>query len=343
MAQTALKIGNNLKVSRWLRKYTIWMVLAAVVPAVFIWRSAVGQQPVIDTFSVIIFTLAFSTPITLGALSGTFSERSGVVNIAIEGMMLSGAYFGALFTKITGEIWIGFLAAIVVGGLLALFHGALSIYFRVDQIISGTVINIFAFGLTSFLHSLTKKTADATPSKLPSISFKVENTSFTLGFVTILGIVAIFVGHYVLFKTRWGLRTRAVGENPKAADTAGINVFKVRYINVVISGMLAGTAGTYFSLQVLGGFTEGMTVGTGFIALAAMIFGNWNPLNAWGAALIFGLCITADSLLQSWYGNITWLHTITQAIPYVVTIVVVAGVIGRSRPPAAVGTPYTKQ
>jgi simple sugar transport system permease protein len=213
----------------------------------------------------------------------------------------------------------------------------------VDQIISGTVINIFAFGLTNYLHILTQKKADVTSGKLPGFTVDIGGASFSLGMITIISVLAVFAGHYLLFNTTWGLRTRAVGENPKATDTAGVNVFKVRYINVICAGLLAGLAGTYFSLQVLGGFTEGMTVGTGFIALAAMIFGNWKPLNAWGAALLFGLCITADNVLQSWYGTISWLHTITQSIPYVVTIVVVAGFIGRSRPPAAVGTPYVKQ
>ena len=345
MAQTLTK-NSTTPATRppnvWLRRYSIIIIGVAVIVLVFIWRAFAGKQPLVDTLSLVTLTLTFSTPITLGAISGTFSERSGVVNIGIEGMMLSGAFFGALAVSYTGQIWVGVIVAPLAGAALALLHAVLSIYFRVDQIISGTVINILSVGLTSYLDSLTKQRARSV-SKLPSIEFKIDNLPFSIGAVSILSVLVVFIAHYVLFNTVWGLRTRAVGENPKAADTAGVNVFKIRYFSVLISGVLAGLGGMYFSLQVLGGFTQGMTVGTGFIALAAMIFGNWKPFGAFGAALLFGLCLASDNVLQSWYGNIEWLHTFTQAIPYVVTIVVLTGVIGRSRPPAAVGTPYVKQ
>lgn len=325
----------------------VWIsvgVGAGLLLLIFVGRISEGK-PFIDVLSVITLTLSFATPITLGALSGTFSERSGVVNIGIEGMMLTGAFFGALIATLSGSVWLGLLVAPISGMVLALAHAVLAIYFKVDQIISGTVVNIFAFGLTSYLLSLilaSNKTANPF-DKLPGVDFRLESAPFSIGLISIAAVVLVFVAHYILFYTTFGLRTRAVGENPKAADTAGVNVFRIRYINVLISGALAGLGGTYFSLQVVGYFRENMTVGSGFIALAAMIFGKWTPLGAWGAALLFGFCQGLNSALQSWYGQIGWLATVTQALPYVVTIIVLTGLIGRSRPPAAVGQPYSKQ
>lgn len=345
MAQAVVerkKTTASFKVNR------VWIsvaVGAGLLFFIFIWRALGGTQPFVDVLSVSTLTLSFATPITLGALSGTFSERSGVVNIGIEGMMLTGAFFGALIGTLTGSVWLGLLIAPISGMAMALLHAVLSIYFKVDQIISGTVINIFAFGLTSYLLSLilsSNKTANPF-DKLPGIDFSIGGAPFSIGLISILAVVFVFVAHYLLFYTTFGLRTRAVGENPKAADTAGVNVFKTRYINVLISGALAGLGGTYFSLQVVGYFRENMTVGSGFIALAAMIFGKWTPLGSWGAALLFGFCQGLNSALQSWYGQIGWLATVTQTLPYIVTIVVLTGLIGRSRPPAAVGQPYSKQ
>lgn len=350
MAQVLVDREEKIDSARSMRQYlrnSRWpLVAVALLVLIFIWRAFFGAgQPLIDIVSVITLTLSFATPITLGALSGTFSERSGVVNIGIEGMMLTGAFFGAMAGALTGNVWLGLLLAPFSGMGVALIHAVLSIYFRVDQIISGTVINIFAFGLTAYLYSLvfTSSRRNTDSGKLPTFEFKIGLAPFQIGLISVVAVVLIFVGHYIIFYTTWGLRTRAVGENPRAADTAGVNVFQVRYINVLISGFLAGLGGTYFSLQVVGYFKEGMTNGSGFIALAAMIFGKWTPLGAWGAALLFGFCQGMDSALQSWYGQIEWLHTLTQALPYVVTIVVLTGVVGRSRPPAAVGVPYVKQ
>jgi simple sugar transport system permease protein len=346
MAQLELQRGTltrqTLPLTYWLKRFR-WVLLAfGVLVAIFIWRSITGTQPLADLMSVIVISLTFATPVTLGALGGTFSERSGVVNIGIEGMMLSGAFFGALVGLTTHQLWLAVIIGPLSAMVLALLHAVLSIYFRVDQIISGTVINIFAFGLSAYLNALVLR-GNKDPNKLPNFNFKIGTSPYSIGIVTIVALLAVFIAHYVLFYTTWGLRTRAVGENPKAADTAGVNVFQVRYINVLISGLLAGLGGIYFSLQELGYFTEGMTVGTGFIALAAMIFGKWTPLGAWGAALLFGFSQAMDTVLQSWYGQVSWLHTITQALPYLVTIVVLTGLVGRSRPPAAVGTPYVKQ
>ncbi len=342
VAEREEKTVSARSTKNWLRVWAWPLVGVVLLLLIFILRSITGKQPLIDLISVMTLTLNFATPITLGALSGTFSERSGVVNIGIEGMMLTGAFFGAMVAALTGNIWLGMLIAPLAGMALAGLHAILSIYFKVDQIISGTVINIFAFGLTSYLLTLifssSKRNQDA--GKLPSLDFKVDTVPFTIGFVSVVALVLVFISHYIMFYTTWGLRTRAVGENPKAADTAGVNVYKVRYISVLISGFLAGLGGTYFSLQVVGYFREGMTVGSGFIALAAMIFGKWTPLGAWGAALLFGFCQGLDAALQSWYGQIEWLHTFTQALPYAVTIVVLTGLIGQSRPPAADGVPY---
>jgi general nucleoside transport system permease protein len=312
---------------------------------IFLWRSAGGNQPFIETVSVAVTTLTFACPIILGGLGGTFSERSGVVNIALEGMMLNGAFFGALISVATGQVWIGIIAAMLAGLLLSMLHGVLSIYFRVDQIISGTVINILAIGVTSYLNKLLFNSGVIAKNtgKIPSIDFQIGSARFNVGLLSITAVVLVFVAQYVLFNTTWGLRTRAVGENPKAADTAGINVFLMRYRNVYLSGLLAGLAGADFSLQVVGYFEEGMTVGTGFIALAAMIFGNWTPLGVLGAALVFAFSRAMDSNIQIWYGDVGWISYITGSLPYLVTIVVLTGLIGKSRPPAAVGVPYTKQ
>ncbi len=339
------QITSARSMKQWWRNSRWPAVGVGLLLMVFIWRLLGGQQPLIDLLSIITLTLSFATPITLGALSGTFSERSGVVNIAIEGMMLTGAFFGALVSFLTGNVWLGLLVAPFSGLALALLHAVLSIYFKVDQIISGTVINILAFGTTSYLLTLliSSSRQNNESERLPSLDFKLDTAPFTIGLISILAVILVFVSHYVLFYTVWGLRTRSVGENPKAADTAGVNVFKIRYYNVALSGFLAGLGGTYFSLQVVGYFRENMTVGSGFIALAAMIFGKWTPLGAWGAALLFGFCQALNSALQSWYGQIEWLATVTQALPYAVTIIVLTGVIGRSRPPAAVGLPYSKQ
>ncbi len=291
-------------------------------------------------------TLRLSTPITLGALGGIFSERAGVVNIGIEGMMLTAAFAGFVTGASTGNVWLGVVAAVLAGALLSLLHAALSIHLRVDQIISGTVINILAVGLTGYFY-----TSDVTlPGKLPAIPIPLLSQIPILGPVlfenppiTYLALILVVVTHIVLYRTRWGLRMRAVGENPRAADTVGINVIRTRYANVVIGGALAGLAGAFLSLEAVGSFERLMTNGRGFIALAAMIFGNWNPFGAWAAALLFGFSNALQSQLQFLgLGNVIP-HQFIGLLPYVLTIIVLAGFVGRARPPAAVGQPYTKE
>jgi len=289
-----------------------------------------------------------ATPLTLGALSGVFSERSGVVNIAIEGIMLSAAFFGFIAAAQTGSLAVGLAAALVTGALMALLHAVLSVRFRVDQIISGTVINILAVGLTGFFNrQLFATGAPAGQSILPQVPLPLLQDLPILGPIlfrhqplTLLAIVLVFVSHWVLFRTRWGLRTRAVGEHPLAADTAGIDVARMRYANVVLGGLLAGLGGAYFTLESVPHFEPLMTNGRGFIALAAMIFGKWTPLGAWGAALLFGVTEALPVALQIQGFNVP--YQLVGMLPYVLTIVVVAGAIGRANAPAALGVPYVK-
>ena len=290
-----------------------------------------------------------SVPLTLGALSGILCERAGVVNIAIEGMMLTAAMIGTIVGSVS-NLWIGLLSAVLAGGLLGLVHAVMSIKYRTDQIISGTVINIFAVGITSFISGKFMQ-------KYPQINDPGIFSPYevpVLGRIPFLGpvlfrhnifvyamIFFVILLTFMLFKTRWGLRLRAVGEHPKAADTLGINVFKTRYMAVILGGMMAGFAGAYFTLGSVGRFDQVMTAGRGFIALAAMIFGNWTPAGAMVAGLIFGF---SDSLAASLaLLRVKIPSEFLLMTPYVITMLVLAGVVGRGQMPAADGTPYNKE
>ena len=295
--------------------------------------------------SVMATTLRVATPLTLGALSGLFCERSGVVNIAIEGMMLMGAFCAYVVGVLTGELWLGILGAILGAALLAALHAALSITFKTDQIISGTVINILAVGLTTFFADqyFSREAPSGgriAPWSIPGLSeIPVFGRLFVQQPVVWFALILVAVTQFVIYFTRWGLRTRAVGEHPRAADTVGVNVYFMRYANVIIGGAIAGLAGSYFIVEVAQ-FSPGMTVGRGFIALAALIFGKWTPLGAWGAALLFGLAQAMQINIQQCGVEIP--AQFIGMIPYVVTIIVLAGAVGRSIPPAAVGVPYEK-
>ena len=292
-------------------------------------------------------TLTAATPLTLGALSGIFCERAGVVNIAIEGMMLFGAFAAIAATSVTGNQWVGVLAAVLTGGLMAVLHGVLSINYRVDQIISGTVINILAAGATRYLNiRLLEPAGLSTPgaisilripflADIPIVGKLFENTPTVFMMLILVPLVS-----WILFRTPWGLRTRAVGEHPRAADTVGVNVFRMRYINVIIGGFLAGLGGSYFSLG-LGSFEDNMTHGQGFIALAAMIFGNWAPLGSFFAALIFGFAGAVQGKMQAF--RIALPPEFLQMAPYILTMIIMGGVVGRVIPPAADGQPYVKE
>jgi general nucleoside transport system permease protein len=325
--------------------------------------------------------LGLATPIALGALCGVMNERSGVVNIGIEGMMLFAAYIAFMtallvhqafpsepssFFGMTPALVMGVVAAIGAGILISLLHAWLSISVRADQIISGTIINITALGLTSYLNRLIKPFDSAGTFKsfqppeglvnLPAVGWLIE--MFTaVGPIVMSTLVFVIIVQIMLFRSRWGLRTRAVGEHPKAADTVGINVIQLRYRNVLMGGIFAGLAGAYLTLEATGSFQNNMTAGRGFIALAAMIFGRWTPLGAFGGALLFmgSQAIGVAIRLAPPAGDLgTFLGGIQQAypsiynnfftgLPYLLTIIVLAGVVGRSNPPAADGKPYEKE
>jgi simple sugar transport system permease protein len=325
--------------------------------------------------------LGLATPIALGALCGIFNERSGVVNIGIEGMMLFGAYVAFMtaliihenfprtpssFFGVTPALIGGVLAAIAAGVLISLLHAWLSISIRADQIISGTIINLTALGLTSYLNRLIKPFDSAGTFKsfrppaelvgLPIVGWLIE--MFTaIGPIAMSVIFLVLITQVLLFRSRWGLRTRAVGEHPKAADTVGINVIKLRYRNVLLGGIFAGLAGAYLSLEATGSFQNNMTAGRGFIALAAMIFGRWTPIGAFGGALLFmgsqalGVVIRLappPGPLGQWLAGIqqaypSLYNNFFTGLPYLLTIIVLAGVVGKSVPPAADGKPYNKE
>ncbi len=294
-------------------------------------------------------TLQKAVPITLGALSGILCERAGVVNIAIEGMMLTGAMVSALVGSLT-NLWVGLIAGVLAGGLLALVHGVLSIRYKTDQIVSGTVINIFATGITSFLSAkfLQKYQDLNNPGIFPNWEVPVLSKIPFIGpilfdhnlFMYAL-FAFLFLIHFGLFYTRWGLRVRSVGEHPQAADTLGINVFRTRYISVILGGMMAGFGGAYFTLGSVGRFDEVMTAGRGFIGLAAMIFGNWKPFGAFGAGLLFGFADMLATKLAILGIKIP--SEFLLMAPYIATMIVLAGVVGRGQVPAADGKPYEKE
>ncbi|HEY2597411.1 MAG TPA: ABC transporter permease [Candidatus Dormibacteraeota bacterium] len=303
----------------------------------------------LDPVSLLSITLVTATPLTLAALGGMICERSGVVNIALEGIMLTGAFVGYAAAFATHNLWLGVLAAIAAGMLIAGLHAVLSINFLVDQIVSGTVINILAVGITGvFYRQFIESQNTAGPGTFPQWNIPVLADIPVLGpiffqnqFVTYAMLALIVIVHFTLFHTVWGLRTRACGEHPRAAETAGINVYFVRYVNVIASGALAGLGGAYFSLQQIGNFLPGMTGGRGFIGLAAMIFGQWTPLGAFLASLLFSGSDQVGSRLQSVFHVAIPLQFLGM-LPYILTIVVVAGAMGRAVAPAAVGRPYKK-
>jgi ABC-type uncharacterized transport system permease subunit len=293
--------------------------------------------------------LVKAVPLTFGAMSGILCERSGVVNIAIEGMMLTGAFVAALVGSLT-NIYIGLLAAVLSGGLLAAALAVLSIKYKTDQIIAGTVINIFATGITSFLSArfLQKFQHLNDPGRFSIIKLPILSDIPFIGpimFQHNIFVYAVYVFLIVLtialYYTRWGLRTRSVGEHPKAADTLGINVIKTRYISVILGGFMAGFGGAYFTLGSVGRFDELMTAGRGFIGLAAMIFGNWNPFGSFSAGLLFGFFDALASKMAILKVAIP--SEIMLMFPYLATMIILAGVIGRSQMPAADGTPYEKE
>jgi general nucleoside transport system permease protein len=305
--------------------------------AVFVWSALVAAM------------LRYATPLLFAALGGIVSERSGVINIGLEGMMLMGCFFGIYGADVLGSWVLGLAVAGAAGAILALVHAWFSIHLRANQVVSGTGINFLALGITGYFF-----TAQYGPNGTPNKISQVPNVKLPLiqhvGFfgqaigdanlMTWIGLALVPVLTVFLFRTRWGLRLRAVGEKPRAADTVGLPVLRIRYVAVVVSGMLAALGGAYLSVAFVGSFTPNMTEGKGFIALAAVIFGRWRPGGALVATLLFGFSSALADRLPAFSGT---LATLFQALPYVLTLVAVAGLIGASRPPAASGIPYVKE
>ena len=320
--------------------------LAVLVMAFLVWATA-GKA--FSLTGMLQATMVRAVPIALGGLAGVLCERVAVVNIAIEGMLLAGAFTGALMGSLLGG-WGGLAAAVLIGGSFGFILAALVVTFRMDQIIAGVVINLFVLGFTSYVSSQVFAEYRFLNNAPVFRSWKVP----LLGDIPVIGpmlfhqnlfvygaLILVAVATYYLFYTRHGLRARAVGEHPRAADTLGVNVYRTRYIHVTLGGMVAGFGGAWFTLGSVGRFDENMTGGRGFIGLAAMIFGRWHPVGALAAALVFGF---ADSLQQKLALLQTPIPSEFLAMsPYIATIVVVAGLIGKARPPAADGKPYVKE
>lgn len=319
----------------------------AFLSLAFLTWAAAGSQ--FSMVGMLRSTVILSVVVVLGALTGLMCERVGVINIGIEGQLLAGAFASIVLSSAFGTV-IGLAGGLFVGGLLGLFLAWMTIKYHVDQIIAGVVINILALGLTSFMSSrlLSELIELNSPARIPSIRIPLladipvigpmlfDHTFFVYGmFVIVIGI------HLGLFYTRWGLRSRSVGEHPKAADTAGINVYWVRYRNVVLGGMIAGFGGAFLGLAQVARFEENMTGGIGFIGLAAMIFGRWLPFGALGAGLVFGFSLAIQQKAAILNTGIP--SEFLLMLPYVVVVIVVAGVVGHARPPAADGQPYIKQ
>ncbi len=292
-------------------------------------------------------TLQFAALLLLPALGGVISERSGVTNIAMEGMMLTGAYVGVMFGLATHSVLGGVFSAMIAGGLMALIHAVVSINFYANQIISGIAINIAALGLTNYLLFIQTngQGVPALPNvlRLPIISWGplanipfLGPVLFQQNIIFYIAILILLGMQFLLFGTNIGLRIRAVGEHPQAADTAGINVRLVRYLCVISSGLLSGLAGAFLALGIAGIFNSNMTAGAGFIALAAVIFGKYNPLGAGAACIVFGLGEALSTRLQDTGVSPNLLST----LPYLLTLVALVGLVGRTTPPAADGIPY---
>ena len=325
----------------------LFLVATMFVVAFLAWGAA-GKS--LNVGGLLKTTLTASVPLTLGALSGILCERAGVINIAIEGMMLAGAFSGAFIGSLSGNLWVGMAAGVATGVLMGVIHAFLSIKYKTNQIISGTVINILATGLTSYFaakflqtHREWNDPGVFQPIHIPFLTKipLIGPIIFDSNIYIYAMFAFLFLLQFALFYTRWGLRHRSVGEHPRAADTLGINVIRTRWIAVLLGSAMAGFAGSYFTLGSVGSFNEMMTAGRGFIALAAMLFGNYMPFGAFGAGLLFGFFDSLASKLA-----ILGIQIPSQfllMLPYVITIIVIAGVVGRTTPPAAVGVPYEKE
>ena len=324
-------------------------VLAAILAVVSTQSGEANLERVFVWSALIAAMLRFATPLVFAAMGGMLCERSGVINIGLEGMMLMGAFFGIFVADLAGSWFVGALAGMAAGGVLAIVHAVFSIELRADQVVSGFAVNFLAFGITGYVfiaHYGDQGTPGDVP-RVPELTLPgIEDLDFfgtAIGSASLLTWVALLLVPLLalfMFRTAGGLRLRSVGEKPRAADSVGVPVLRIRYLAVITSGLLAGLGGVYLSVGLVGSFNEGMTDGRGYIALAAVIFGSWRPGGALAAALLFGFSSAVAQRLPAFSESLAVLF---QALPYVLVLIVVAGLIGRSRPPAAIGVPYVKE
>ena len=347
-------IGSTIRGERRIGGYAIAAGVVGLAIGYLATRSSVENlEGAVVWGALLAATLRYATPLVFASIGGLFSERSGVVNIGLEGMMLMGAFFAIWGSDVTGTWTLGLLIGIAAGGSMGLLHAFFSISLRADQIISGMAINFLALGLTTylFLKIYGEQGAPTDLSTIPDVSLGflddiplvgdfLHDVFGRLDLMIWIAIALVVVTAIVVFRTPLGLRLRSVGEHPRAADTVGINVYAIRYGAVTLSGMLAAAGGAYLSLGFVNSFDDNMTAGRGYIALAALIFGNWRPYGAAAACLLFGFSGALSDFLQVYS---TSASNLFEALPYVLTLVAVAGVIGRSIPPASAGRPYAKQ
>jgi simple sugar transport system permease protein len=333
------------------RRTPVWLGITFGVSFIFAFLCwAIAGTGGISLIGLLQGSLLLAVPLVFGALSGVLCERAGVINIAIEGQLLAGAFLSAVVASVAGNPYVGLVAAPVAGAAVGSLLAVFAIRYVVDQIIVGVVLNVLVIGVTSFLYGqLLAPNQDVlnTPGRFDRLKVPllgdipvIGRVLFDQSVIVYLMYVAVIVIHIALFKTRWGLRVRAVGEHPQAADTVGINVNRLRFRNVVMGGAVAGIGGAFFTLGAVGAFGQEMTAGKGFIALAAMIFGRWSPLGALGAALLFGFADQLQSVLGIVGTPIPGEFMLMA--PYLATIFAVAGLVGRVRAPAADGQPYVK-
>ncbi|HTY70839.1 MAG TPA: ABC transporter permease [Actinomycetes bacterium] len=332
-------------------RWVIAVTVLAVVVSFFCWAATGPGGETVDLFQLLQNTLISAVPLILGALAGVVGERSGVINVAIEGQLLVGAFTGALLGSALHNDGVGVVGAMLAGGLMGGLLAVFAIKYFVNQVILGVVLNVFALGVTGlFYDSLMQKNPDTynNPAVLGSIKIPILGDIPVIGplffdeniivYLTYLLIIAVDVG---LFRTRWGLRTRSVGEHPRAADTVGINVNRTRYVNVMAAGLIAGLGGAFLTIGQVGTFSKDISAGKGFIALAAVIFGRWSPRGAVAAALLFGFADALQTVLTIIGTPVTIPSSFMAMLPYLATIFAVAGLVGRVRAPAADGQPYT--
>jgi general nucleoside transport system permease protein len=345
----AVALGVVMLTGRARRFQTLLLCLGigAFVLSFLCWQVAGKFLPLVDTLSG---SVEYALPLVLGALAGVLGERSGVVNVAIEGQFLMGAFGAALVGTLATSVWAGLISAMIGGLIIAAMLAVLAIKFLVDQVVVGTVLNLFALGITGFLYERLMQPNALKynePPQLPRWEIPgladipvVGPVLFHTNVLVWIALVLVFVIHFALKGTRWGLRTRAVGEHPTAADTVGVRVRGLRYLNVMVGGLIAGAGGAYFTLVSTGAFNKNMTAGAGFIALAALIFGRWTPFGALGAALFFGFAQKLAYYLSVAGSPVP--NQFLNMLPYIATIIAVAGLVGRVRAPAADGVPYVK-